>query len=512
MSQVPDAYAAGLRAGKYAYRLTMSQERLLVLAAIALLTLFRTTLFVFKTQLDFDSDQAVIGLAGKHLIEGRAFPLFFYGQNYMLAVESWLAAPMFWLFGVSVAALKLPLLVINVAVAVLLVLLFEKELGLRPALGLVASLFFVLAPPSTAALLVQARGNVEPFLYVLLLWLTRSRPVWFGLVFGIGFLHREFTIYGLIGVLVIEFADGAWRHKEGWRRLGSAARVSAEVWLVVQVLRPFSSPAGPGTTLADVVRAPSNNLVEVANRICFDPRTLVVGLRGLVSDHWAYLFGTAVTPAYAFMLESNAVQGLWGSGVVLGVSALALVCRLLMLVPRQTGWWQRYRFAVYLTLVGTFSAGMFTLGRCGTVSPLRYDLLSVLVATGLAAWFFAAERDRWARRAGVIIVLLWATVSAMGHGRMWREYVFSRPPLAAKTSIIRHLAARGIRYALSDYWIAYYVTFVTNEQVIVAPDAFARIPEYGERVLEHRDQAIRISRTPCGSGTPVIEGVYFCAF
>jgi hypothetical protein len=512
MSLADELPAAGARTDRLPVLDPWRRERLLAFSGVVALTLFRAALFVFKTQLDFDSDQAVVGLAGKHLMEGRAFPLFFYGQNYWLAIESWLAAPMFWLFGVSVAALKLPLFLINIAIGILLTWLFERELGVRPALGLVAASFFVLAPPGTAALLVQARGNVEPLLYVLVLWLTRSRPVWFGLVFGLGFLQREFTIFGVLAVLVIEIANGAWRDRDAWRRLWSAVRVAVEVWLVVQVLRPFASAAGPGTTVADLVNAPSNNLIEVARRFCFDPRTILTGVHGLVTVHWAQLFGTAVAPGYNFGLESNAVEGLWGLGFVLGTAALVAVYRIVLLARHQSGWWTRYRFSIYLAMVGAFSAGAFTLGRCGTVSHLRYDLLSLLGAAGLAAWFFAAERSRWIRQAGVAVVLLWAAVSAVAHGRMWYEYEGSRAPVAAKTSIIRHLEARGIKYALSDYWMAYYITFATNERVIVAPDAFARIATYGDTVLKHRDQAVHISRAPCGTERPVIEGVYFCPF
>jgi hypothetical protein len=43
-------------------------------------------------------------------------------------------------------------------------------------------------------LLLEASGvNVEPFLYTVLLWLTRRRPVWFGAIFAVGFQQREFT-------------------------------------------------------------------------------------------------------------------------------------------------------------------------------------------------------------------------------------------------------------------------------------------------------------------------------
>ena len=511
MSETRQSATNAPRAGSAAW-FPLTRERMFVLAALVALTLFRAALFVFKTQLDFDSDQALVGLAGKHLIEGRAFPLFFYGQNYWLAVESWLAAPVFWAFGASVAALKLPLLLINLAIGILLIHLFERELGLRPALGLVAASFFVLAPPGTAALLVQARGNVEPLLYVLLLWLLRSRPVWFGLVFGIGFLQREFTIFGVIAVLVVGAADGAWKDRDARRRFWSAARVAAEVWLVVQCLRPFASAAGPGTTAADLVSAPTNNLIEVARRFCFDPRTMFTGIQGLVAVHWAQLFGTAVEPAYNFGLESSVVEGLRGSGTVLGLAALAAAGRLGFLWVRGRDWWPRYRFAVYLTLVGLLSAAVFALGRCGAISHLRYDLLSLLGATGLTAWFLAAEPRPLFRCAAVTVVVAWAVVSARAHARMWYEYESSHAPVAAKTSIIRHLEARGVKFALSDYWMAYYITFVTNEGVIVAPDGFARIAEYGDRVLKHRDQAIHISRAPCGAEKPVLEGVYFCAF
>ena len=40
--------------------------------------------------------------------------------------------------------------------------------------------------------------NIEPFLVVLLLWYTRHRPLSFGMILAIGFLHREFVAYGWV--------------------------------------------------------------------------------------------------------------------------------------------------------------------------------------------------------------------------------------------------------------------------------------------------------------------------
>ena len=102
----------------------------MTLAAIAILA--RSGIFIFRDQSYFDADQAVIGLMGKHLSDLRAFPLFLYGQNYILAVEAWMAALSFKLFGVSIAALKLPLLGINLVIAFLLLRTLEREARLTP--------------------------------------------------------------------------------------------------------------------------------------------------------------------------------------------------------------------------------------------------------------------------------------------------------------------------------------------------------------------------------------------
>jgi len=89
-------------------------------AAVTALVLFRSFVFVWYEQ-NFDSDQAIVGLMAKHLSEFRAVPLFFYGQNYMLGAEAWMAAPFFWVGGPTVTMLRLPLLLINIALVVLLI-------------------------------------------------------------------------------------------------------------------------------------------------------------------------------------------------------------------------------------------------------------------------------------------------------------------------------------------------------------------------------------------------------
>src|SRR6185369_3339805 len=116
-----------------------SRDSQIVLIVATLLIIARSAVFVFWPQSYFDSDQAIFGLMAKHLAEGRAFPVFMYGQTYILAVEAWLAAPVFFVIGISAAALKLPLVIINMAIALLLIRLFSREVGLSPWSAVVAA-------------------------------------------------------------------------------------------------------------------------------------------------------------------------------------------------------------------------------------------------------------------------------------------------------------------------------------------------------------------------------------
>src|SRR5262249_16585707 len=129
------------------------------MTAIALLVVARSAVFVVAPGSHFDSDQAVTGLMAKHLSELRAFPVFWYGQTYLLGVEAWLAAPVMAVLGATVTALKLPLLAINVAVALLLFGSLVEDGGLSTGRAAFATLFFALAAPITAAHFLTANGG-----------------------------------------------------------------------------------------------------------------------------------------------------------------------------------------------------------------------------------------------------------------------------------------------------------------------------------------------------------------
>lgn len=473
-------------------------------AVVVAVILARSAIFVFWERSHFDSDQAITGLMGKHLIEGRALPVFWYGQSYMLAVESWMAAPLFALFGTSVTALKLPLLGINFAIGLLLLRALVRDVGLRPFTAVVPALFFALPATGTSARLVEANGgNVEPFLYVLLLWTLRRRALVCGVVLGIGFLHREFTIYGFVALVIIEALRGELFTREGALRRAVTVGGAAGIWLSVQWVKQFSSGAGPGTSLADVYR-PQDNISALAERICVDPATVVTGFRKLATEHWPVLFGTLPQPLRDFGIVSSVWQGtswtMWLLAAILLVAAGAIV---------QHRRLARADFSAFLLLTAMFSVAGYVVGRCGAIDFyfMRYELLSILGIAGVAAWFLRVEHRPVIRYGWLALVALWFAVIAVPHIRLYDEYL-RRTPEDVRRTLISHLDSRGIRYAASHYWIAYAITFLTDERIIVKSEDFVRIREYERLVDAHRHESWRVAREACGE--EIMPRLYLC--
>lgn len=513
--------------------INVTRRGLLTSVVLAALVIARSVVFVFWPAAHFDSDQAVTGLMAKHLSELRAFPVFWYGQTYLLGVEAWLAAPLMAVFGASVTALKLPLLAINIAVALLLFRGLTLDAGLDEARAAFATCFFVLAAPITAAHDLTANGgNVEPALYVLLLWFLRGRAVWFGLVLGVGFLNREFTIYGAAALLALDAAGRTLFTRAAARRYAVAFSTAALVWIGFLVLRHASSAAGPGTSTADLsAQLAGNNLLQVAERLCFDARAIAAGAGRLFTVHWPELFGLEPQPLTDFGIESAARQGLahsaWLLVPVLGIPIVRIAglrsstldprpatidprsairdSRASLLPPRAP------RFCAYLLLVAAFSLTGYLVGRCGAIDfyTMRYELLSVLGAAGLAGWYLRVERSR---ALGTLWTLCCAAIFAIAvaaHTRLLAEYL-THPPVSLKQDLVRALDARGVRYGYADFWTSYYVSFMTRERIIVASDEAVKVRTYNRLVDAHRAEAIRISRRPCPAGEQLTPFFWGC--
>ncbi len=478
------------------------------------LTLLRSGVLTAFEGAHFDSDQALLGLMAKHLAEGRAVPVFAYAHPYMLGVEAWLAAPAFLIGGVNVPMLILPLTILNMVVAALLVLGLERAAGLRPFLALVPASFFILAAPGTAELLLEANGsNVEPFLYVLLLWWLRHRPVAFGALLAFGVLHREFTIYAFGALAILWVLDRGW-HRRGVARDAALGGLGfAAVWQVIYLLKQFSSVDGPGTSVGVIAADAGANVAAVASHACVDAATLPLAAWRILNVHVAALLGAVQRPMVNFGINSHLSQGADWLGPFLALFGGALIVRLFWLLvrDRQRVWTAPLAFSTYLFLVGMQSLAAYGVFKCGVVDvgTMRYGLLGLFAPIGLTAAYLTCERRPAWRALVIAAVLVVGVVSARDHVRLAREYLYDRPANWRRV-MADYLVDHGYRYARGDFWDADSVTFLANERVIVASTNVVFIREYQWLVADHLDEAVSIEHHPCPGGSLVFDRVYVC--
>ena len=101
-------------------------------------------------------------------------------------------------------------------------------------------------------------------------------------------------------------------------------------------------------------------------------------------------------------------------------------------------------------------------------------------------------------------------ISLTAHARLLVEYV-THPPVAPKQELVRALEARHIQYGYADFWVAYYVTFLSKERVILASEDLVKVRTHNRIVDAHRDEAVRVSRRPCTGGEQLTPAFWACA-
>ena len=150
------------------------------------------------------SDEAVIGLMGKHISEGRYFPFYMYGQAYSAATswEGYLAALSFKLFGVGVIPLKSCIVLLSL---VCLVLFYAMARAIYDqATAVFSTLVFALLP-SLLKWHFEVRGYSFYFLSIVVLTIlfwriassarpTRRDFILFGLASGLSVCSSELSL------------------------------------------------------------------------------------------------------------------------------------------------------------------------------------------------------------------------------------------------------------------------------------------------------------------------------
>lgn len=184
---------------------------ILVLAAVVRIWLMARANWLLE------GDEATMALVGLHILDDHERPIYFPGQAYMGAWQSYLAALSFWLFGVSRESAKLVPLLSSLAWVGTTILLarrvYSREIALLAGVfAAVPSLYFISTTLRIAYPLidVMAIGNVVLYLAIDAVWRDEPprRLPWrfllLGLLAGFGFwMHSAVAMYVAPAALVL---------------------------------------------------------------------------------------------------------------------------------------------------------------------------------------------------------------------------------------------------------------------------------------------------------------------
>ena len=166
--------------------------------------------FLVAGEFRIDSDEAIVGLMAKHIMEGGALPVFYYGQDYMGSLEALLAAGVFSLFGVSEIGLKAVPLIFSLLLIPLVYALTLEAASRRAAK--IAALLTAVSPAALVVWSAKARGGFIETLIIggLSLLLTvrwakseeaSEKGVFFvGLLLGLGWWVNNQILYFMLPI------------------------------------------------------------------------------------------------------------------------------------------------------------------------------------------------------------------------------------------------------------------------------------------------------------------------
>lgn len=188
--------------------LSLSPEVLGVIIAITLATGIRVAVISLGWQTT-NSDEGTMGLMALHIAYHGEFPVFFYGQNYMGALEAYIGALLFHLLGPSLFSLRLSLVFLFDLFLLVMYLLTRLLYTKRLALATV----FLLCFGSTETFTRQIKavgGALETMLFSSLMLLLAS---WLALSYSHNGLalsrKRRLTAYAGLGLAM---GLGLWSH------------------------------------------------------------------------------------------------------------------------------------------------------------------------------------------------------------------------------------------------------------------------------------------------------------
>lgn len=423
--------------------------------------------FMRAVEYTIDSDEAIVGLMAKHILEGAPVPTFYYGQHYMGSLEAIMASASFWLFGMSGFTLQLvPLLWSLVLIVVMFFL--GRECG-GVVVGRIAALLTAVPPVALVVWSSKARGGfIEIVVLGALAMLVTARwfkgatssttyPIVIGMLLGIGWWVNNQILYFIVPIALFSFLHLVRGLRLDIRSMLEALRVtlfgalafvvgSTPYWLY-NLERGFPS-------LGMFGRSPLKEIVQHCGGLFDTAIPILLGAKHFWETEQIFPASTAVYYAmYGFILAAV----LYARRAQI---RLLLCGKIDSAAPIEM-------FFVFLAV----ACAIFVVSTFGWLSKAPRYLLPTYVGLFVVCGY-ACREVFWRSRAlgtlcvGFILVLNIASSYAGGRAIPGEPIVFAGERVSRDHSeLLSTLERLGITKVKTNYWIGYRLAFETNERV-----------------------------------------------
>lgn len=461
------------------------------LAAVLLVALAGRVLLLASGSVSFHSDEAVVALMARHILQGER-PVFFYGQAYMGSLDAWLVAVGFRLFGESVLSIRLVQAALYLGIVATGYGLAWRLSG-RQVVALAAGLLLAIPPVLVALYTTATLGGYNETLLLgnIVLWMAYDVTHEY---------RRSWWRWALMGVCA---GLGWWANG-----LIVAFGMPAALLIVIDLARGFAPALGGVAGTRQASSDSTDNAGVVPTSVPDSWRVRVIGI--LIAGA-AFVIGSA--PWWAFNLANN-FAGLGflvggGSGQFAGTDVFSLpveqrlIGLFLLGLPTLFGVrfpWQPTFFAplVGVIVLGLAVAAVYRLLRRDTLRPDartlllgmiglfcllyfasrfsfdptgRYFLpLAVPVAVALAT-LVEAVRPRIAQIAIVALFVGYfaagqiSAVSTTPPGMTTQFNLDTHIPNDDDEALIAFLTEHDLTRGYTNYWISFRLAFLSGERL-----------------------------------------------
>lgn len=195
-------------------------KRFLYFTLIIIVSVFSKYYLFLSSEFNLESDQSLSLLMSKRILEGKDFPLFYWGQNYMGMAEIWFSLSFQYFFGSDLKVFLISQVILSIFICYLIYysfLLIKKEV-----MGVIFSFLFAFGHPFLNKHLLNVSENFGFSLLVGILGfyfiyqfstikesglLQKKILLFYGMILGFSLYNREILLFIFPFVLLVSIKN-----------------------------------------------------------------------------------------------------------------------------------------------------------------------------------------------------------------------------------------------------------------------------------------------------------------